>query len=322
MGNKLKNSIKDEAIYWVTCEKEGLNNQQKSDFEAWIKQNNEHKKAFDEAKNIYTIFQNIPTNYAQNLSNKAHKGAKKIKFFEKTIKPLVVCACIIFVSIIGYKTFIPEYQKDYKTLYTSLKKELLPDGSTIYIDTKSNLEIEFFKNKREVILKEGQVLFEIAKDKNRPFIITAGKTLIEVVGTKFEVKNIENITTISVEEGLVKVDFIRHLLLPTQEITLLKKGEQIVIDNSGKINFVGQTQTEEIASWKNDELIFRKTSLKEAFKTFARYQDLDIEFKDKSFENKLFSGKFNTLGIDNFLFAIQKIYPINILKNQNKIIIN
>ena len=95
-----------------------------------------------------------------------------------------------------------------------------------------------------------------------------------------------------------------------------------VIDNSGKINFVGQTQTEEIASWKNDELIFRKTSLKEAFKTFARYQDLDIEFKDKSFENKLFSGKFNTLGIDNFLFAIQKIYPINILKNQNKIIIN
>ena len=92
-------------------------------------------------------------------------------------------------------------------------------GKTDHWQTPS----EFFKNKREVILKEGQVLFEIAKDKNRPFIITAGKTLIEVVGTKFEVKNIENITTISVEEGLVKVDFIRHLLLPTQEITLLKK---------------------------------------------------------------------------------------------------
>ena len=111
-------------------------------------------------------------------------------------------------------------------------------------------------------------------------------------------------------------------LFPEKDRFTVKKGEQIVIDNSGKINFVGQTQTEEIASWKNDELIFRKTSLKEAFKTFARYQDLDIEFKDKSFENKLFSGKFNTLGIDNFLFAIQKIYPINILKNQNKIIIN
>ena len=43
---------------------------------------------------------------------------------------------------------------------------------------------------------------------------------------------------------------------------------------------------------------------------------------DKNFENKLFSGKFNTLEIDKFLFAIQKIYPIKIVKSENKITVN
>ena len=61
---------------------------------------------------------------------------------------------------------------------------------------------------------------------------------------------------------------------------------------------------------------------KEAFDTFSRYQDLKVEFKNKNFENKLFSGKFNTLEIDKFLFAIQKIYPIKIVKSENKITVN
>lgn len=318
----MKDKIKDKAIHWVACKKEGLTFEQEKEFESWLKEDEEHKKAFEEANLVYSIFQNIPKNHTQTLSKNALKEAKKIKFIEKIVKPFIGMAAILCGLFIGYKFFIPEYEKDYKTQFSSLKQEILPDGSKLSIDTKSNLQIEYFKDKRKVFLENGQVLFEVAKDKSRPFIITSGKTSIEVVGTKFEVKNLEHITTVSVEEGVVKVSFNNHALLPNQDISLLKKGEKIVISDLGKITYLGKTDIEEIAPWRNDELIFRKITLKEAFDTFSRYQDLKVEFQNKNFENKLFSGKFNTLEIDKFLFAIQKIYPIKIVKSENKITVN
>lgn len=318
----MKDKIKDKAIHWVACKKEGLTSNQEIELEKWLEEDKEHKKAFEEASLIYDIFQNIPKNHTRELSKKAHKEAKKIKFIEKTLKPFVAVAAIMCGLFIGYKFFIPDYEKDYKTQFTSLKQEILPDGSKLFIDTKSNLQIEYFKDKRKVFLESGQVLFEVAKDENRPFLITSGRTLIEVVGTKFEVKNLEHITTVSVEEGVVKISFNNHPLFPNQNISLLKKGDKIVISDFGKITYLGKTDIEEIAPWRNDELIFRKITLKEAFDTFARYQNLEVEFKNKNFENKLFSGKFNILGIDNFLFAIQKIYPVKIAKDGNKIVLN
>ena len=150
----MKDNIKDKAIYWVTCQKEGLTLQEKEELNLWLESNIEHKKAFDEVKNIHNIFQNIPKDYSQTLSNKAHYGAKKIKFVEKTLKPIIACAAVIFALFIGYDNFIPNYEKNYQTQYTNLKKEFLPDGSIISIDTKSNIGITYFKNKREVSYNE------------------------------------------------------------------------------------------------------------------------------------------------------------------------
>lgn len=105
-------------------------------------------KAFEEANLVYSIFQNIPKNHTQTLSKNALKEAK-IKFIEKTVKPFIGMAAILCGLFIGYKFFIPEYEKDYKTQFSSLKQEILPDGSKLSIDTKSNLQIEYFKDKRK-----------------------------------------------------------------------------------------------------------------------------------------------------------------------------
>ncbi|MFW2608710.1 hypothetical protein, partial [Aliarcobacter butzleri] len=76
-----------------------------------------------------------------------------------------------------------------------------------------------------------------------------GKTSIEVVCTKIEVKNLEHITTVSGEEGVVNVSFNNHTLLPYQDISLLKKGEKIEISDLGKITYLAKTDIEEIAPW-------------------------------------------------------------------------
>ncbi|RBQ31103.1 siderophore-interacting protein [Arcobacter sp. FW59] len=318
----MKEIIKDEAIKWATLKKEGLSQNQEKELELWLQKSDLHKKAFEDANLIYSIFKNLPKEQSEILSKQAHKGAKRTKFIEKTVKPFIGFAAVLSCLFIGYKFFVPNYTQSYHTAFNTVKNELLPDGTKISVDTNSKMEISFFDNRRKVLLENGQVLFEVAKDENKPFIINSGKTKIEVVGTKFEVRNLDNITTVNVKDGIVKVSFDISPIRPNKEISTLKIGDKVVINDVGVLEYIGKTSIEEIAPWENDEIIFNKITLKEAFKTFSRYQDLEINFKNKKFEDKLFSGKFNTLEVDRFIFAIQKIYPIKVLKDKNKIVIN
>ena len=76
----MEDKIKDKAIHWVACKKEGLTSEQQKQFEIWLKEDEKHQKAFEEANLVYSIFQNIPKNHTQTLSKNALKEKKKIKF--------------------------------------------------------------------------------------------------------------------------------------------------------------------------------------------------------------------------------------------------
>ncbi|WP_418187480.1 FecR family protein [Aliarcobacter lanthieri] len=318
----MKEQIKDEAIHWATLRKEGFSESQEKEFELWLEKSDLHKKAFNEANVIYSIFKNIPKEQSEFLSKQSHKSIRKMKFIDRTVKPLIGFAAILACLFIGYKFFIPNYTQSYHTAFNAIKNDLLPDGTKISVDTNTKLSVSYFNNRRKVLLENGQAFFEVAKDENKPFIIDSGKTKIEVVGTKFEVRNLDNITTVNVKEGAVKVSFDTSLIRPNKDISILKQGDKVIISDIGVLQYIGKTPIEEIAPWEHDEIIFSKTTLKEAFKSFSRYQNLEIEFKNKKFEDKLFSGKFNTLEVDRFIFAIQKIYPVKVIKNGNKVEIN
>jgi len=60
---------------------------------------------------------------------------------------------------------------------------------------------QFFKAERNVELIDGQALFEVAKDKTRPFVVRSGATLVRAVGTQFDVYRKRSGTTVTVIEG-------------------------------------------------------------------------------------------------------------------------
>jgi transmembrane sensor len=67
------------------------------------------------------------------------------------------------------------------------------------------LRVEFSNNERRVELLEGQALFQVAKDKSRPFIVASGEATVRAVGTQFDVYRKDSGTTVTVLEGRVAV---------------------------------------------------------------------------------------------------------------------
>jgi transmembrane sensor len=82
---------------------------------------------------------------------------------------------------------------------------MLADGSTVDLNARSRLRIEFSGTERRVELLNGQALFQVAKDPRRPFIVRSGEAFVRAVGTQFDVYLKDSGTTVTVLEGRVAV---------------------------------------------------------------------------------------------------------------------
>ena len=319
----IKTKIKEEAIYWLACEKEGLNELVKQELKHWLESNQEHQKAYNRMKLVHQMAKSISKENAQILSEQAHKEARKIRFLEKTRYLSSAAAILLIVCFSAFKiydnNFAVQYSKTFQTDKTNLANQQLPDGSSIFIDAKTNLNIEFYKGKREVTLNNGRVMFEVAKDENRVFIIKSGDINIEVVGTKFEVIHKKDITTINVEEGIVKTYFSSYFFDKQNEKLLTKENSITYSNFQGNINNQEKINPEKIALWRENLISLNKVSLKDAFDEFSKYNDISTSFSSKEVENYLITAEFSSTQLEIFLKTISKIYPLKIDKNDKNI---
>lgn len=132
---------------------------------------------------------------------------------------------------------------------------------------------------------------------------------IEVVGTAFEVSNLNDSFSVKVKEGRVKVFF-------DKKIAYLNQGEKIYIDKNKKIE-LAKTQIEDIATWEKGFLTFDKTTLKDSLEEFSRYKNIKMEFQDEKVSKTEITGKFDIDDFDKFLMALPKIYSVKVDKSQN-----
>jgi len=141
---------------------------------------------------------------------------------------------------------------------------VLPDGSLIWLNAESSITYPavFAADERRVTIT-GEVYFEVAKDKTKPFRVVAGDQEVEVLGTHFNINayaDEEHVKT-SLLEGSVKVN--RHMLRP---------GEAFM---NGK---VGGTDIVQDVAWKNGVFNFNNQSLTQVMRQLARWYNLEVVY--------------------------------------------
>ncbi|MFV7791163.1 FecR family protein [Aliarcobacter lanthieri] len=314
--------IKEEATYWVMCEKEGFCENQKKEFQTWLLKDEIHQKTFNRIKFIHKMSKSISDDNAKYLSQKAHKKISKDKFLNKIKSFTTLAASLLILCFFALKIYDDNFQVEFsKTLVTDTKglKLELPDGSNLFLDAKTNLEIEFYNGKRFVNLINGRAMFEVAKDENRPFIIKSDDINIEVVGTKFEVIHKYDTTTINVEDGKVKTYYSKYFFDKQNEVVLTKAQSLSYKNDIGAISKIKNIEIEKIALWINNKIFLDKTPLKDAIEEFSKYNDILVNYSSVEIENYFITGEFSSNQLDIFLKTITKIYPLKVDKKDKEL---
>jgi transmembrane sensor len=171
----------------------------------------------------------------------------------------------------------------------------LKDGSVVTLNTASEIHVTYTDTLRGVELLQGEVLFDVAKDKARPFVVLAGDTHVRAVGTSFTVRRLEAAPVqVLVREGVVEVSKPASNAAPvlvsanTMAETPLDQGAAIAARP------VAPAQLHRQLAWQTGQIAFEGETLAQAAAEFARYSDTRIVIDDPALAREEITGLFKT----------------------------
>ncbi len=156
----------------------------------------------------------------------------------------------------------------------------LSDGTKVWLNAASSIRFPtVFRGADRRVQITGEVYFEVAHNNAQPFKVSAAKSVIEVLGTHFNVNAYDDEVQVraSLLEGSVKVFAADDA--DQQQMKILKPGQQASMTKSGRIQVVKDMDTEEVMAWKNGLFVFKSTDLRSIMRQVARWYDVDIQYK-------------------------------------------
>lgn len=131
---------------------------------------------------------------------------------------------------------------------------ILPDGTEVWLNGESRLRYpDIFSDTMRGVELNGEAFFDVAHDKNRPFIVNAAGTSTEALGTAFNVEAFETdlLVKVALLEGSVRVR--DH---SSAKFALLSPGEQLLISREQQQFVVSRFDYEKSFGWKDGILVF------------------------------------------------------------------
>jgi transmembrane sensor len=171
-----------------------------------------------------------------------------------------------------------------------IRRMPLADGSIAAMDADSELRIALAEDARRIDLARGQVWFQVAKDRQRPFIVDAGIAKVQAVGTAFSVMRTGDDVRIAVTEGRVAI----WASNASGAISILDAGEFAAFRSDGTAPVTGSAPSaiERSLAWREGEIALEGETLDEAVAAFNRYNRQRLVVRDPVLGRERLVGLF------------------------------
>lgn len=282
--------------------------------------NNNNLPSVEEIVNMQCTKSNI-VDISSHVTKQEHSVRKPIKKYNKAVIKLTSMAAMIALMVVMFVVFNP-FDPNGNDLYvTNIGEQrsiLLEDGTVVSLNTKTKIQLKFTEKLRLVELIEGEAIFNVTKNPNRPFRVESGLATVEVVGTTFNMHRKSSGTVITVVEGVVNVsgktdngnDLINVADKP------LTKGDQVLVKKSGEVKNLNKADLNSVTAWTSRKMIFKGETLQSVIYEINRYSHSKVIIKSSLLNNKKIHGVFSANDPKVLLEFLSKVGGINIQKNK------
>lgn len=197
---------------------------------------------------------------------------------------------------------------DEATGFGERRTVVLADGSTVFLDAATSLDIAFSPAERRITLRDGQIFVTVSPDAKRRFVVAAQGGSVQALGTAFNVRTDENGVSVAVTEHTVRV---KSGASASVDVT---QGNGVDYTRAGRLGIPTPVDTASATAWTNGELIFDNRPLGDVVKDIARYAGGTVVFTDTSLKELTITGVFKADDSAAFFAALEEALPVSVVR--------
>ena len=300
-------AVRDEAARWfVVLQEPVVDVLERQQFAAWLAEHPQHHYEFQVLEGMWSAADLLPAARMQALCD-----VPPARSTRQPILRYAVAASVLAVALgLGWFNTMDQpatYTGEFSTALGERRQVALPDGSMIDLNSRSRIQVHFVQHRRAVELTEGEAMFSVEHDADRPFVVESGRGRVTVTGTRFDVRRDAGETRVVVEQGTVKVQGRDVADSPSIDLVA---GMGTRVDLQGKVATAYAVDAAQLTAWRSGKLVFNNASLSEVAAEASRYRDKPITVANDKVANLRLTSVFKSDNTDALLKALPSILPV------------
>ena len=296
--------VQAEAAAWlVRLRRDQRPDRDVAAFQTWVAADPSHATAFEAVSGTWDITGGLPRDM--------HGSTSPISSVSRRHAVLAAASAVLAVGA-GAAYFRLAKATTYQTEVGEQKHVILSDGSRLFLDTNSRVDVDFGKDLRAAELRYGRTNFRVVADSWRPFIINASNSRIAATASTLDVRRDGAQVSVLVIQGAAEIQ------RPAFPATKLAGGERFVMlaNEEGRID---QPNLAPLLAWQTGQAIFENGRLSDVIAEMNRYSATKLALADSDTGELRLSGIY-AVG-DNLSFAnsISRLLPIKVVQEDGRI---
>ena len=300
-SGKLSHASLEQAAQWYVRLQDHGSALEQLRWQAWVAQNPEHLAAWQYVQRVSQRF--APLQEQAQGASRALRSSRR-----QTLKTLLVlCGGSALAWGSWRNTALPRlvggWSADYATTSGETRDTLLADGSHVWLNALSALDVRFDAAQRLLLLRFGEVLIDTAKDARRPFLVDTEHGRMQALGTRFSVLQGDDHTQLNVFEGRVQIT------TQDRHVRIIEAGQQASFTRDGFKPTATASQARE--AWSRGVLLADNLRLGQLITELNRYRPGHLGC-DPAVAQLPVMGSFPLKDSDHALHLLQAALPIRV----------
>jgi transmembrane sensor len=333
--------LEERAAEWAVRVAEGnLTDEEQAAFQSWYTASPRHREMFTRLSQLWKHCDAVAelADHAQaditraSLDETRPRGAIWALIGRRALIAGAAAASIAAVTLLFDRTTEPApqiaapvaqsmelYEFVAETAVGERRTVALPDGSSVELNTSSQVTVRYSAGARDVQLTRGEAHFTVASDPARPFSVYAAGRVVTAVGTAFSVQLRHDAVEVTVAEGKVRLSELRTTKVsipsgqPQVALPALEAGQFALLrEGSQQVAALQPAELERRLAWRQGILAFAGEPLLQVLQEIERYTDIVIEVTDPALRDLPVAGRLRIDDMESMLQALQLMADVRV----------
>lgn len=309
-GHPPSPAVLQEAAEWVMRLRfDSPQAQDRAAFAAWLARSAEHAQAWARAERVMGAFADLPAGLGSQVLRLPDKGARPSAGRRAVLRAGAGLALGVPLAWLAWREHPWQvWIADATTRTGERRREILPDGTQLVLNTATAVDIAYSATDRRLLLFKGEILVTTGPDTDatayRPFFVDTPVGTVQALGTRFGVR--------CLDDGAVRVTVFEHAV-QVQPVNgaaqRLEVGQQARFDRAGVE--LPRAAEESADLWTQGMLLVRDMRLADVLAELGRYRPGFLRC-DPAIADMRISGALSVADTDAALAMLSQTFSLRI----------